>query len=129
LLDARAVANDTNAPEEVTRRVVPGLCRLGVEAALNEIAQRSLLRDGHPHDEVEETLSSAVRLTQKAAVAMFGDAEAGGDVLGRLNSINPRHANTFKALNKGAHGELIGDVKTTVNAADDLVAALKATFR
>ena len=110
------------------RRVVPGLCRLALESALTDIVQRRELRAGRPHREVEAALEAARTVTQKAALALFGDAGEGGKVLPRLNQIGHRHADAYQALKKGAHGEPVGDPHATVTAAERLIAALQAAL-
>jgi recombinational DNA repair ATPase RecF len=129
LRDARAVAATTSAPDAVRSRVVPGLCRLALETALTEITQRRQLQAGRPHHEVDAALDGAHRLTEKAALALFGDSSAGGDVLRRLNQIHRRHGDTFQALKAGAHGEPVGSAHRTVDATRDLVEALRTALR
>jgi hypothetical protein len=128
LTDAMAVASDDKAPPLVVNRSVPGLCRIAVEAVCVEIAQRRELGGGRTIAEIDLELEEARTLTQKAALALFGDTTRGGDVLKRLNAIAPRHADSFRALNAGAHGELLrGTPRDTVHAARDLVDALRRT--
>jgi hypothetical protein len=129
LRDARAVANDTEVPATVAARVVPGQCRIAVEAACTDGARRRLLASGRDHAEVDATLDAARTLTQKTALALFGDVGRGGDVLPRLDRLGRAHADTFQALNKGAHGELVGSPKDTVGDAERLVAALVQACR
>lgn len=124
LRDARAVASDEKVPVEVVGKVVPGLCRIAVEAACTDVAQRRLLAAGADHGVVDEVLNGARTLTQKAALAIFGDVGRSGDVLGRLNRLGRAHADTFQALNRRAHGELVGAARDTVNDAQRLVEAI-----
>jgi hypothetical protein len=126
LRDARAVANDENVPAGVAARVVPGLCRIAVEAALTDAARRRLLAGGDAHDEVETALEDALRLTHRAALALFGDVSRAGDVLGRLDSMRRQYADTFRALNRGAHGELVGTPIDTVSDTELLVAGINS---
>src|SRR5215207_1032224 len=109
LRDARVVAKSLRTPLEVRRRVVPGLCRLALEATLTSMAQRALLDAGARHDEVEETLASAQRLTTKAALALFGTADEADKVMRALNEVDRVHGDTFKKLQQGAHGVCPGD--------------------
>jgi ABC-type uncharacterized transport system ATPase subunit len=126
--DAMAVANDDKAPPLVVGRSVPGLCRIAVEAVCVEIVQRRELGTGRTSTEVDSHLREARTLTQKAALALFGDVARASEVLTRLNKLGSRYADTLKALNAGAHGELLrGTPRDTVHAARDLVAALRRT--
>jgi hypothetical protein len=87
LRDAGALAAGGSVPSEVAARVVPGLCRTAVEAALTEAVWRRQLQDGRGHAEIEALLEEAgVRLTPLAALALTGDSGRGGDVLPRLSS-------------------------------------------
>ncbi len=110
----------------VVARSVPGICRIADEAALAEITQRRELQAGRSNGEAEDLFRGTRRLTQKAALALFGDAERGAEVLGRLNRISPRHADTVRARNRGAHGVLVtGDPRDTAYATRDLIDALR----
>jgi hypothetical protein len=105
LKDAGAVCADPDLPENVAAQVVPGICRIAVQAAFTEAIRRRSLRTGKRHADVEAEIDGADILTKRAALAMFGDASAGGRVLRQLNSWqrNGRAAYTYQALNKGAH--------------------------
>ncbi|HKH06102.1 MAG TPA: AAA family ATPase [Acidimicrobiales bacterium] len=124
LRDARVVAKSLRTPLEVRRRVVPGLCRLALEATLTSMAQRALLDAGARHDEVEETLASAQRLTTKAALALFGTADEADKVMRALNEVDRVHGDTFKKLQQGAHGVCPGDPLDLVADTSALVTAL-----
>jgi energy-coupling factor transporter ATP-binding protein EcfA2 len=123
--DARAVARDDKAPMQVKRRVVPGHCRLALESALDDITVRRELGAGRPHHEVDTLVDDAKTVHQKAALALFGDASAGQDVMPRLATIGPQHATTFKALKDGAHGDFTGHLSSLVKDTEALVDALQ----
>jgi energy-coupling factor transporter ATP-binding protein EcfA2 len=128
LSDARAVARDERVPAHVKQRVVPGLCRLALEAALADITVRRELAAGRPHHEVDDLLTAARTLHQKAALAMFGGIDEGNGVLPRLATLGARHPKTFKDLNAGAHGQLTGSPGDTVKDTGLLVEALQEAF-
>ena len=100
--DARAVARDTSVPIDVQRRVVPGQCRLAVEAALADATVRRQLKAGREHHEVDDLLDQARTLHQKAALAFFGDPQEGSGVLPRIAKIGNHRATTFQQLKAGA---------------------------
>ena len=111
LRDAGALAADDSVPAGVAARVVPGLCRTAVEAAFTEAVWRRELRAGRGHAEIEDDLEAAsTRLNLLASLALTGDASKGGEVLPRLNAWGHRFADTYKALNKGAHAAHDGDL-------------------
>lgn len=103
LKDAYDMCVDNALPDSVAARVVPGLCRLAVEAAFTEAIRRTQLRAGKRHADLEAKIEAADKLNKKAALAMFGDASRGSDVLPRLDSWKRSAANTYKTLNRGVH--------------------------
>jgi ABC-type Mn2+/Zn2+ transport system ATPase subunit len=128
LRDAGALAADRSVPSEIVARVVPGLCRTALEAGLTEGVWRRQLRDGRGHGEIEALLEDArVRLTPLAALALTGDAGRGGDVLPRLNSWGRSFADTYQALNHGAHGAHTGDPGQLIHGTRALVDKIRAS--
>jgi recombinational DNA repair ATPase RecF len=108
--DAFAVLKTEDYPVEARRRVVPGLCRNAVEAACIDATRRRLLNDGVSFDTIEARIDEAGKLLPRLALAMFGDADRAGDVLGALNSKYGSWAgDCAKALGKGAHGLVDAD--------------------
>lgn len=124
LRDARAVAKSGSTPLDVRRRVVPGMCRLAVEAALTARAQRRQIAAGRSHQQVEDALAGAHRLTQKAALALLDDVGAGDRVMRTINRLGRAHGDTFTQLKKGAHGACDGDPVALVEATGRLLEAL-----
>ena len=59
LEDALAVAGTADLPSSAAARVVPGLCRLGLEAACMEVVRRRRLGRGEPYGEVERAVARA----------------------------------------------------------------------
>jgi energy-coupling factor transporter ATP-binding protein EcfA2 len=84
LEDALAVAGAADLPSPAAARVVPGLCRLGLEAACMEVVRRRRLSRGEPHAAVERALGDGGDLVRLAALALFDDAARAGDVGSRL---------------------------------------------
>jgi recombinational DNA repair ATPase RecF len=106
LEDALAVAGTADLPSPAAARVVPGLCRLALEAACMEVVRRRRLSRGEPHAEVERALSDTEGLTPLAALALFDDAARGGDVLPHLRrESGPAGAESFQQCD-GAAPEL-----------------------
>ena len=102
LKDAGALNADQALPTAVAMRVIPGLCRTAVEAALTQAIWRQQLRAGRTRDEIESSLTEARRrLTSLAALAMFSDTNQGAKVLPKLNGLDRAFASTFQALNRG----------------------------
>ncbi|GAA0973069.1 ATP-binding protein [Acrocarpospora macrocephala] len=85
LRDARALAKPGKVPADVVRHVLPGLCRTALEAAFLEVVWHRLLTAGRDHGLVERQIGDAHKLTELAALALFGDASKWSQVLGELN--------------------------------------------
>jgi hypothetical protein len=125
LKDAYDLCADPHIPPKVAARVAPGLCRLAVEAAFTEAIRRTQLRAGQRHAQVEAAIEAADTLNKKAALAMFGNAARGGDVLPRLDNWRRAAADTYKTLNKGAHHEHHGPLQPLVNEARALTSLIR----
>ena len=126
LKDAEALCADDALPETVAARVIPGMCRLSVEAAFTEVIRRRQLRAGHRHVQVEADIEAADKLNKRAALAMFGDASKGGDVLPRLNAWDRSAANTYQAVNKGAHGGHRGALRSLITQTRKLTETIRS---
>jgi hypothetical protein len=127
LEDARALISTDGLPPETAARVVPGFCRIAIEAACVETVRRRRLARGETHADVERALDEARTLYQKAALALFDDVNRGSDVLGSLdNRFGGRAADAFRRSNSGAHvgdaGSLPDLVRDAAILARDLVA-------
>jgi recombinational DNA repair ATPase RecF len=106
--DAIAVARTDGLPPQAGQRVVPGLCRMAVEAACTEAVRRRRLARGEAHAAVEDLLEGLQNTRQFAALALFDDVGRAGDVLARLNKEGREVADVFRQLNEGAHEGLAG---------------------
>src|ERR1022692_4640180 len=126
LKDARALNADSGVPAAIAARVIPGLCRTAVEAAFTQAVWRRELRAARPRAEIETDLTDAgQRLINLAALALFGDAGQRAKVLPRLDGAGSVFANTFKALNKGAHQPHVGDLGYLISDSRKLAAKFR----
>src|SRR5690606_21622606 len=110
-LDARAVEKDDSLPDGVAARVVPGLCRLGIEAACMEAVGRRRIGRGDAHQAVERDLAVPKRTTTLAAQALIDDGSLGGKVLGEINKrwgkdAGDAYQDVKAETHKGFHGNL-----------------------
>jgi hypothetical protein len=125
LADARALALTTDLPRKAAQRVIPGLCRAAIEAACMETVRRRRLGRGDKHADVEDALADQKPLTL-AALALFDDAQRGGDVLARINSaFGGPAADAFKACNRGSHLGFEGDPMTLIRTVTVLANGLR----
>ena len=126
LKDAGALNADQALPIAVAMRVIPGLCRTAVEAALTQAIWRQQLRAGRTRDEVESSLTEARRrLTSLAALAMFSNTNQGAKVLPKLSGLDRAFASTFQALNRGAHQQYAGDRGQLISDSRELTAKIR----
>ncbi len=123
--DAMAVARTDGLPPQAARRVVPGLCRLAIEAACTEAVRRRRLGRGETHAAVEDLLAAHNGSKHLAALALFDDVDRAGDVLPQLNKQNRENADVFRMVNEGAHQELPVDPVDLVRGAERLAQWLR----
>ena len=127
--DARAVQLSDGLPDEVRRRVVPGLCRQAVEAACLESGRRRLLADGMSLDACEETWAVTQRLLPRVAIGLYGDPDREGDVYRTLkNKFGNWAEATVRDCNKMTHsgaGEGT-DLKDLISRSECLASKLAA---
>jgi hypothetical protein len=89
----------------VAAQVVPGLCRLALEAACMEVVRRRRLGRGEGYAEVEGALRDAGRLRPLLALALFDEVERHGDVLPRLErEAGTPGAATLRHCDEGSNG-------------------------
>ena len=120
-LDARAVARDDGLLGQVASKVIPGICREGLEAACVEVVRRRRLGRGESHAAVEHLLERARTLTQKAALALFDSTDKGADVSTRIRKEwGSEFTEAFRGANRGAHHEYGGDLPTLINDCQSL---------
>jgi energy-coupling factor transporter ATP-binding protein EcfA2 len=122
--DAFAVAKSRDVPEEALR-VIPGFCRLALEAAASLTTTRRLLRQGKPYAEVQETLAIPTTLNMWLALALLNDPERSGDVAGFLMKQHPAAVEAVRECNRGTHsGKLFGDPLTFIRSVEKLTRAM-----
>ena len=118
--DARAVAQTSDLPSAVGPRVVPGFCRLAIEAACMETIRRRRLQRGETHDAVEAVLSANARAHPLMALALFDDERKTEEVLARLRKVGVWAVEAFKCCKAGAHEAHAGDLKDLIRDTERL---------
>lgn len=124
--DAWAVARTEELPSSLAGSVIPGLCRMALEAACHEVCRRRWIGHGARHAEVEERLQKADKLNKVMTLALFDDDLRGGEVLSRLNRYGRWAGDAYQACNRGAHRYYQGDLSSLVSSAGELAARLRA---
>jgi hypothetical protein len=124
--DAFAVAMSRDVPAEALR-VIPGFCRLALEAASSLAATRRLLHKGMAYAGVQAILERPTTLNMWLALALLNDAERSGDVAGFLVKQYPWAVDAVKECNRGAHsGRLFGDVREFIRSVERLTKTMAA---
>ena len=118
--DAMAVAKTESLPHAAAKRVIPGLCRLALEAGSIEAVRRRRLGKGESHFEVEKLLEDCMGTKPLVALALFDNAEKAGEVMARLNKESREYADVYRMCNEGAHGVEIGARVDFVRRAEKL---------
>ena len=83
------------------------------------------LSAGRTRTEIEAELAEVRRFASLAALAMFGDANQDSRVLSRLNGLGRVFADTFQALNRGAHQPYTGDLRQLISETSRLITKLR----
>ncbi len=126
-LDARSVVLDSDLPEEVARRVIPGMCRDGLEAACVEAVRSRRLGKGESHGSVNELLGQARTLKQKASLALFDEVNRVGNEISRriTGRWKRRFAVAFWDANRGTHKPFQGSLRGLINDCQSLAERLR----
>jgi hypothetical protein len=122
--DAFAVAKSRDVPTEALR-VIPGFCRLALEAAASLATTRRLLRQGKSYADVQKTLETPTTLNMWLALALLNDPERAGDVAGFLAKNHSGAVEAVRECNRGTHsGKLVGDPVTFIRSVEKLTQAM-----
>jgi hypothetical protein len=122
--DAFAVAMSRDVPTEALR-VIPGFCRLALEAAASLATTRRLLRQGKSYTDVQKTLETPTTLNMWLALALLNDPERAGDVAGYLAKNHSGAVDAVRECNRGTHsGKLVGDPVTFIRSVEKLTQAM-----
>ena len=124
--DARSLISDDALPDNLARRVIPGICRNGLEAACIEAVRRRRLGQGEDHAAVEGALERAHKLTHKAALVLFDDMKKSGNVSDRIrHQWGASFENAFWGANKGAHRSYGGNLSRLISDCRELAKRLR----
>lgn len=105
------VHNEAPIGRELAQRVVPGFCRLAIEAACKEAIRRKRYAQGIAQELVEQDIEDAQTIHPLVALAVYDDGARANDVFGFLNKKLGRDAgDAFRAVKEGAHGTFQGDL-------------------
>jgi hypothetical protein len=88
--------------------VIPGLCRLAIDAACSEAVRRRRLARGQRHSDIEEMLAACSGTKSFVSLALFDEPDRAGDVLPRLDKQSKAFGDAYRMCNEGAHGVEVG---------------------
>ena len=128
LQDAVALVSTDELPEEAKAKVVPGFCRLALEAVFLGSIRRKRLAAGQAHRDVEAELAEASTLNKRAALALFDSTDRAGDVMHRLNQFGSWAGDVFLACKKGTHTGHAGDLMTLAQDTGRLTERLRSAL-
>ncbi|MFF4874950.1 AAA family ATPase [Micromonospora sp. NPDC000668] len=125
--DASALARNEEITAEVRGPVVAELCRSAIEAACHRAVWRIRVTRGVPHADIEKAIEDASRrLATIVALALFDDADRGGDVRNELLRRHGRRAvDAYQSCREGVHGAYLADLPGLVADARLLTEALR----
>lgn len=125
LSDATAVVKAEGVPDGLAARVVPGFCRLALEAAAAEALRRRWLGTGLPHADVEKRLDGR-GLVELLAFVFFDTLARRNDVPDRLGRMPIAEAAAIVAdCQGGMHARFTGDAGELVTRTRKLCEAIR----
>ncbi|MCZ4278833.1 AAA family ATPase [Rhodococcoides yunnanense] len=112
--DVYALVKDEGVPNDVKRRVAPGLFRLAIESAAQQVFYAKEHRSGRGRQDTEQRWAAAKKTTNRLKLAILDDPEGN---LGGWLSYRTERGPTLKLANAGTHGDI---VTVDVPAVNDL---------
>jgi ABC-type lipoprotein export system ATPase subunit len=124
--DAFAVAKDSHVPDDVRMRVIPGLCRMAVEAAARDVYMARRFTAGDTRVDVEAAWQETTTTRQRLALAVHGEKAA--DLSAWLNA-KPARRSGHMVVTKGAHEGIRREPMHAVRDVERIVEDLRAGGR
>ncbi|GAA2760146.1 ATP-binding protein [Actinopolymorpha rutila] len=101
LNDAFALTRDLKVPNDVQTRVLPGLCRMAVEAVARDVYMTRRYAAGKSRADTEAAWQAAVTPYQRIALAVPHDHEAD---LHRWFDVKQYRRSAWRVVTRGVHG-------------------------
>ena len=123
--DAMAVAQTAGVPA-AAGRVVPGFCRMALEAACSAAVWKRLVDRGTTFAAADARLAEPTTLNMWLALVMFDDVGRAGEVMAALNQRGRASAaDVVKICNRGAHSAVGNDAVDLVRKTELLAKAIR----
>ncbi len=120
-----AMALTHNDLPEAAQRAIPGLCRVGLEAACQRAVTRKLVASAASHADIDARLATPTTLTTWLALWLYDDAGRGGDVMeGLRKRASPGAVDAVRWCNRGSHEATGQPVVAMVREAETLALAI-----
>ncbi|WP_259468221.1 hypothetical protein [Rhodococcus sp. SBT000017] len=118
--DVRALVLDENVPDYVKRRVAPGLFRLALESAAQQVFYAKQHRAGESRLQTEERWSAVLKTRNKIALAVHQDADQDvsqwlGFRTERFPTLHIANAGSHKGADRPITWEVVTDLKKMVD--------------
>ena len=117
-----------NLPKDMKRQVIPGLCRVGIEAACVEAIWRN--PDKKPHEKIKKEVLNAKTLYPKISLVLFGKVEGKERV---LNEIRKQWGEALmeacENIDDGTHNTFSGDLSDLIENCKCLAQELRSYQR
>lgn len=121
--DAFALVADDNVDDNIKRRAAPGLFRLAVESAAQQVFYAKCAAAGKSHDESEREWEMHKKTNQRVALAVLGDATAD---ISAWRTYREHRYPVLTICNRGSHGNIPNltndDVRYLHKTVDDILA-------
>lgn len=120
--DAFAIVADDDVPEQIKRRVAPGIFRMATESAARDVYFARRYRDGASVDDVESEWLAANTTRQKLALALHSDRTAS---IAAWQQYRSYRRPTLAICTSGAHSGAsvtLDDVRDLRRTVDDVLA-------
>jgi ABC-type cobalamin/Fe3+-siderophores transport system ATPase subunit len=118
--DAGAVVRDRHVTPDVLAEILPGLCRVALEAALHEVVMRRVFDPSAPSwktAKTEESVDRAGKLVELASLALFGVRRDDREVYDELTRrLGPEPSEAIGWCNRGSHTAVdVGDPRSRID--------------
>ena len=111
-------------PDEAKNRVIPGLCRMGLETTAHEVYSTRSYAAGLDRQTVEKRWKEASTVRQRLALALHSDKDA--PIEAWLKGGTQRSV-AYRVCNRGVHAGSTSDHADDVNAVRTAVKDLRQT--
>lgn len=122
LRDAAALVRDEEVPEDVLRKVLPGLLRFAVEAQARDRYFTDALSAGMPHADIETTWTDAKKTSQRISLALYGELRS---LDGWIDKRSHYRKPGLGVATSAAHSQLNGDPRNALEAVRQVVDDIK----